>query len=129
MTRAFDAPRQLIFEALTAPELIKRRMLGPDGWKLLECQVDLRVGGALRFLWRDAEGSDLQMTGCYRELDWTDGESLVTQSLREENDVTTLVTSIRYPSRRVRDFALQSGMANGVASCYDALADLLPSIA
>ncbi len=51
-TRTFDAPRQIVFEAMTKPELMKRWFCGPDGWTLDVCEVDLRVGGKYRYVWR-----------------------------------------------------------------------------
>ena len=90
MTRVFNAPRQLVFKALTTPELLKRWLHGPDGWELVECQVDLRVGGVYRYLWRSTEGAEMGMGGTSREIvaperivttelfdqGWTGGETL-----------------------------------------------------
>src|SRR5688572_1439218 len=90
MTRRFDAPRALVFEALTTPELL-RRWYGPDGWELVVCEIDLRVGGAWRFLGRTQEGREVGQYGTYLEVepserivqterweDWDPGETLVT---------------------------------------------------
>ena len=52
MTRVFDAPRGLVFDALTKPELVKRWLLGPPGWAMPVCEIDLKVGGAFRYVWR-----------------------------------------------------------------------------
>ena len=69
MTRVFDAPRRLVFDALTQPALIQRWLLGPDGWTMPVCEVDLRVGGAYRCVWRrDADGTEMGMGGVYREV-------------------------------------------------------------
>ena len=80
MTRLFDAPRQLVFDALTKPELFTRWLLGPPGWSLPVCQIDLKVGGASRFVWRSAQGTDMGMRGVYREI--TPPERIVHTELR-----------------------------------------------
>src|SRR5690349_13726980 len=67
MTRVFEAPRHLVFDALTKPELLKR-WFGPHGWTLVECEIDLRVGGAWRFLSRGPNGQVMGMRGVYREI-------------------------------------------------------------
>lgn len=63
MTRVFDAPRSLVFDALTKPELFKRWLLGPPGWSLPVCEIDLKVGGTSRFVWRGPDGTDMGMRG------------------------------------------------------------------
>src|SRR6266550_9600996 len=100
MTRVFDAPRRLVFDALTRPELLKR-WFGPRGWSLVVCEVDLKVGGAWRFVLRGPDGRDMGMRGVYRELTPPDrsvhmesfddfpGESQVTTLLTEQSGKTT----------------------------------------
>jgi uncharacterized protein YndB with AHSA1/START domain len=143
MTREFDAPRHLVFEALTRPDLLKRWLYGPEGWSLAVCEVDLRVGGAYRYLWRHGDGREMGMGGVYREIvpperlvatelfdeDWTGGETLSTAVLSERDGRTTLTTTVRYSSREARDAALKTGMEQGVAASYDRLAGMLASIA
>src|SRR2546430_2321535 len=69
MTRVFDAPCQLVFDAHTKPELVKRWLLGPPGWSMPVCEIDLRVGGKYRFVWRhDRNGTEMGMGGVYREI-------------------------------------------------------------
>ena len=68
MTRAFAAPRTLVFDAFTKPELVKRWLLGPDGWSLPVCEIDLRVGGTYRYVWRHTNGQEMGMGGVYREI-------------------------------------------------------------
>src|SRR5262245_49332205 len=68
MTRVFNASRGLVFDALTKPELIRRWLLGPDGWSMPVCEVDLRVGGSLRYVWRNAAGQEMGMRGVFREI-------------------------------------------------------------
>ena len=69
MVRAFDAPREMVFEAWTTPALVKRWLLGPSGWSMPVCEIDLRIGGRYRFVWRrDSDGSEMAMGGVYRDL-------------------------------------------------------------
>ena len=139
MTRFFDASRSLVFEALTKPELLQRRLLGPDGWSMPVCEVDLEVGGRYRFVWRDGEGNDMATGGVFREVvapkrfvatekfeqPRYPGEALVTNALVEPDGATTLTLTIRYSSKGTRDGVRKSGMEHGVARSYDRLADLL----
>jgi uncharacterized protein YndB with AHSA1/START domain len=136
MTRVFDAPRRLVFEAFSKPELLKR-WFGPRGWSLVVCEVDLRVGGGFRFVLRGPDGRDMGMRGTYREIvppersvhvesfDDYPGESLVTAVFTEQGGKTTLTVTVQYASREVRDAVIQSGMEHGAAESYDRLAELL----
>jgi uncharacterized protein YndB with AHSA1/START domain len=136
MTRVFDAPRHLVFDAFSKPELLKR-WFGPRGWSLVVCEVDLRVGGGFRFVLRGPDGKDMGMRGVYREIvppersvhmesfDDYPGESQVTAVFVEEGGKTTLTTTVLYPSKEVRDAVIQSGMEHGAAESYDKLAELL----
>jgi uncharacterized protein YndB with AHSA1/START domain len=140
MTRVFDAPRNLVFDAFSKPELLKR-WFGPRGWSMVTCDVDLRVGGGFRFIMRGPDGKDLGMRGTYRELAPPDrsvhvesfddypGESQVTATFVEKDGKTTLTATILYPSKDVRDIVIKSGMEHGAAESYDKLAELLPAIA
>jgi len=140
LTRVFDAPRTLVFDAFTKPELIKR-WFGPRGWSLVVCEVDLKVGGTWRFVLRGPDGNDMGMRGVYREIAAPDrsvhtesfddfpGESLVTTLLVENRGKTTLTATVRYPSPEVRDAVITSGMEHGAAESYDKLAEYLASIA
>lgn len=141
MTRVFDAPRHLVFRALTTPELVQKWLLGPPGWTMPVCEMDLRVGGAYRFLWRGADGAEMGTRGVFREIapperfvateqfdkPWYPGEALVTYLLVEQGGKTTLTLTVLYASREARDGVLKSGMERGVATSYDRLADLLAS--
>jgi uncharacterized protein YndB with AHSA1/START domain len=138
LTRVFDAPRQLVFEAFTRPELLKR-WFGPRGWSLVVCEVDLKVGGGFRFVLRSPQGKDMGMRGVYREIvppersvhmesfDDFPGESQVTAVFVEQAGKTTMTATILYPSKEVRDAVIQSGMEHGAAESYDRLAELLAS--
>jgi uncharacterized protein YndB with AHSA1/START domain len=140
MTREFDAPRHLVFDAFSKPELLKR-WFGPRGWSLTVCEVDLRVGGGFRFIMRGPDGQDVGMRGVYKELappersvhmesfDDYPGESQVTSVMVEQNEKTTLTVTVLYPTKEIRDMVAQSGMEHGAAESYDKLAELLSSLA
>src|SRR5882762_6535718 len=68
MTRVFDAPRGLVFDAFTKPELVRRWLLGPSGWTMPVCEIDLRVGGRYRYVWRKPGVPDMGMGGVFREI-------------------------------------------------------------
>src|SRR5437660_1480173 len=136
MTRVFDAPRRLVWDAFTKPELLKR-WFGPRGWSLAVCEVDLKVGGGFRFVLRSPDGQEMGMRGVYRELAAPDhsvhmesfddypGESQVTAVFAEQGGKTTLTATVLYASREVRDAVIKSGMEQGAAESYDKLAELL----
>jgi len=140
MTRVLDAPRKLVFDAFTRPELVKRWLLGPPGWSMPVCEIDLRVGGKYRYVWRnDSDGTEMGMGGAYRDIvvperlvtterfdeAWYPGEAVGTLVLVEQHGLTTVTQTMRYESREARDAVLKSGMEKGVAASYDRLADLL----
>jgi len=142
MTRVFDAPRQLVFDAHTKPDLVRQWLLGPPGWSMPVCEIDLRVGGKYRYVWRhDRDGTEMGMGGVYREIvpperivntekfdeAWYPGEAVDTLVLAERGGRTTLTLTVRYESRDARDAVLKSGMESGVAASYDRLAELLAS--
>jgi uncharacterized protein YndB with AHSA1/START domain len=136
LTRTFDAPRRLVFDAFTKPLLLKR-WFGPRGWSLVVCEVDLRVGSGFRFVLRGPDGRDMGMSGVYREIvppersvhtesfDDYPGESVVTAVWVEEGDKTTLTAAVLYASQEVRDAVIKSGMEHGAAESYDRLAEIL----
>jgi uncharacterized protein YndB with AHSA1/START domain len=141
MTRVFEAPRGLVFDAFTKPEHIAQWMLGPEGWTMPVCEVDLRPGGAWHFVWRNDDGAEMEMTGVYREVarperlvnterwggDWP--ETVNTMVLTEDGGRTTASTTMRYPSMEARDAATETGMKHGVDRSFDLLDDLLRSLA
>ena len=143
MTRVFNAPRKLIFDAWTKPELVKRWLLGPPGWTMPVCEIDLRVGGAYRFEWLSQDGTTMGMGGVYREIvfperivstqlfdqDWTGGETLGTLLLVEREGKTTLTNKVLYATREARDGALRTRMAEGVEAGYARLDEMLKSMA
>jgi len=139
MTRVFEAPRNLVFDAYTKPELLKRWLGVFGGYSMPVCEVDLRVGGTYRFVWRGPDGAEMGVRGVYREVvrperlvhtekfdeAWYPGESLITTVLAEQGGKTTLTVTMRYESREARDTVLKSPMESGVAQSYDKLAELL----
>jgi uncharacterized protein YndB with AHSA1/START domain len=142
MTRVFNAPRKLVFDAMTKPELLERWFFGPPGWTLAVCQIDPRVGGGYRYVWRGPEGAEMGMRGTYREFvppervvqtecfdqPWYPGEAVGTMTLVEQNGKTTLTLTILYESKATRDAVLQTPMEHGVAAGYDRLEELLVSM-
>ncbi len=140
MTRVFDAPRNLVFDAFSKPELLKR-WFGPRGWSLVVCEVDFKVGGKWRFVLRGPDGREMGMRGLYREIappertvhletfDDYPGESIVTAVFVEQNGKTTMTATVLYESQQVRDAVIKSGMEHGAAECYDKLAEYLASAA
>lgn len=144
MTRDFHGKRERVFQALTKPELLKRWMYGPDGWELADCVVDLRVNGAFRYVWRHANGREMAMSGVFREItppsrlvttesfefgcDAQSGEQVVTTVLTESDGITTLTTTVLYPSKDARDAALQSGMQTGLEISYDRMAEIVRTL-
>ena len=139
IARSFDAPRALVYRAYTEPALLKRWLLGPDGWVLAVCQLDLEVGGAYRYVWRNAEGTEMGMGGVFREIvpgrklvctekfdqAWYPGEGLVSTVLADDGDRTLLTTTVRYESQQARDLVLKSGMERGLQASYDRLEQVL----
>jgi uncharacterized protein YndB with AHSA1/START domain len=138
MTRVFNAPRRLVFDAWTKPELLRRWLGVRAGWTMAVCEVDLRVGGSYRYVWRGPDG-DMGMGGVYREIvrperivctekfddPWYEGEAIDTLVLVEADGKTTVTTTVTYVSREVRDAVLKSGMASGVGESYDKLDEVL----
>ena len=142
MTRLFDAPRALVFEAMTRPEHIRNWWgnLGP-GYSVPVCEVDLRIGGKWRFVNRTPKGEEAAFYGEYREIDppgrvvfteifepYPDAVSTVTALLTDEQGKTRLTATVEYPSREVRDMVRSSGMERGAALSYDRLEDVARSL-
>jgi uncharacterized protein YndB with AHSA1/START domain len=138
ITRVFDAPRQLLFEAMSKPEHIKRWWgILDKGYSVPACEVDLRPGGAWRFVNRTPRGEVVAFYGVYREITppermvfteifepFPDSESVVTAVFTEENGKTRLTLTSLYPSLEVRDMVLKSGMERGAAISYDRLEEV-----
>ena len=143
ITRAFTAPRPLVFRAFTSPELLPRWMLGPPGFTMPVCEVDLRVGGRFRYVWRKPSGTEMGMGGRFVEVtppvrlvhveifdeDWTGGETQVTTDFDEADGVTTVTMTVRYASKAARDGALATGMTTGMSASFLQLEQLLATLA
>jgi uncharacterized protein YndB with AHSA1/START domain len=140
MSRAFDAPAALVYEAYTTPALVKRWLGVFGGWELAVCEMDVREGGTYRWVWRNAaQGKEMGAGGVFREVSapdrlvcterfddpWYAGEALNTVTFVEANGRTTMTSTMRYESTEVRDSVLRSPMETGVAKSYDALAEIL----
>src|SRR5437016_556660 len=134
VTRVFDAPRRLVFDAFTKPEMIKNWMLGPDGWSMPVCRMDVRPGGAYRWVWqKGADGTQMAVFGEFcgvaaperlvhtEQFDppWYPGVAEITTRFAEAGGRTTVTLSIVYPSQEIRDGAIKSGMESGMAKSYD----------
>jgi uncharacterized protein YndB with AHSA1/START domain len=141
VTRVVDAPRRLVFEAHTNPAHLPHWMLGPEGWTMPVCEIDLRPGGAWHFVWRKSDGTEMAMRGVYQEVvpperlvsteSWGDDwpETVNTLLLSEQDGKTTITSRILYPSKEARDAALKTGMQDGMSQTYDRLAEYLATMA
>ncbi len=141
MTRVVEAPRSRVFEAWTSPDQVPHWMLGPDGWTMPVCEIDLRPGGSWRFVWRRADGTEMAMHGVYREVrpperlvstenwggDWP--ETLNTVVLTEKDGRTTITMTILHPSKAARDAAMQTGMKEGADQSFARLEERLRTMA
>lgn len=137
LTRLFDAPPQLVFDAMTKPEHVRRWWgLCDDLHSVPVCEIDLRPGGAWRFVARGPNG-DAGFHGVYREITaperlvfteifdpYPEVESVVTQVLTQESGKTRMTLTCVYPSLQVRDMVLKTGMEHGAAISYDRLEEV-----
>jgi uncharacterized protein YndB with AHSA1/START domain len=142
ITRQFAAPRDLVFEAHAKPEYVRRWLLGPGGWTMPVCEIDFRVGGKYRYVWRHADGREMALSGVHREIvtperivvtqtfdeDWTGGETVGTLVLTEKGGRTTLTNTVLYTSAAAREAALKTGMTDGMEQGYARLDGVLASI-
>lgn len=140
ISRTFDAPRTLLWEVWTDPKHVPQWMTGPEGWTMPVCEIDLRPAGSWHFVWRKANGTEMAMTGEYREVkpperlvstekwgpEWP--ETINTVTFIEKGGRTTVDTTILYPSKEARDAALGTGMKDGSNISYDRLTDYLRSL-
>jgi uncharacterized protein YndB with AHSA1/START domain len=145
VTRTFRAPRKLVYEAYTKPELMRRWLLGPPGWTMPVCEMDVRVGGRFRWRWRsDEDGKEFGFEGEYLDVQpaallrntesFDSGDiggsmgekpAVVTVRFDERSGTTTLTTLIEYASKEDRDAAMSTGMTDGMESSYKLLDELL----
>lgn len=141
MTRVVDAPRRIVFDALSNPKHVPNWLTGPDGWTMPVCEIDLRPGGAWRYVYRKDDGSEMTLQGSYREVapperlvateswgpQWP--ETVNTTVLTESDGQTTITITVRYPSKAARDAALQTGMKEGMDQGFARLDALLDTLA
>ena len=148
MTRVFNAPRRLVFDAWTKPELLAR-WLGPRDWTMPVCEIDLRPGGSYRYVLRGPDGSEMVMRGVYREVvpperlvstesfegftevGWRpEDETVITALFAERDGRTTWTATVLYPSTEIRDAALGLEPAwTGAGESYNRLAEILEELA
>jgi uncharacterized protein YndB with AHSA1/START domain len=143
ITRSFDAPRMMVWDAYTRPELVKRWLGAMPGWSWAVCEMDVREGGRYRWAGRGPDGAELALGGEYLEVvpgerlvsterydqQWYEGDAVGTVEFTESQGRTVLVTTLRYASKQVRDAVLQSPATSGMESGYLVLDELLASIA
>ena len=141
MVRKFDAPRQMLFDAFTRPELVPQWLTGRPDHTMPICEIDLRVGGAYRYVWRGPDGFEMSSQGVFREVtppervvaterfepSWYEGENVNTTTFEEADGQTIVTLRIQCGSKEVRDTMMQSGMDRGVAYSYDRLETMLAS--
>ena len=141
ITRSFDAPRMMVWDAYTRPELVQRWLGQMPGWSWAVCEMDVRVGGRYHWAWRGPDGAEMAVGGEYREVvpserlvstekydpAWYEGEAVGTVEFRDAERRTVLVTTLRYASKAVRDAVLQSPATQGMEMGYAMLDELLAS--
>ena len=145
VTRSFKAGRPLVYRAYTDPALVQRWLLGPPGWSMPVCEMDVRVGGRYRWRWRSDEGTrEFGFAGTFREVtppsklvhtesydpgtigdDYPAGEAIVTVTFTEDRGVTRVTTLIDFGSKEARDAAVATGMTDGMEQSYQLLDALL----
>ena len=142
ITRVFNAPRRLVWDAYTKPELLRRWLTGPPGWSFAVCESEGKVGGKYRYVWQGPNGEIMGMGGVIREIvppermvatekfdqPWYPGEAIGTIVLSEQAGKTTLTQTILYESQEARDAVLRSPMEQGLGMSYDRLAELLATL-
>lgn len=134
LRRSFEAPRKAVFDAFTRPEIVREWLWARDA-PMTVCEIDLKVGGSMRYVWRLANGKDMGMSGVFVEIvppertvhtevfdeDWTDGEATVTTTFSERDGRTTVDMRIEYRTGKVRDTVLDTGMVDGIEEAYGRL--------
>jgi uncharacterized protein YndB with AHSA1/START domain len=146
MTRTFNAPRRLVWDAMTKPDLLPRWLFSPPGWTMTMCKGEPRVGGAYRWEWSDDKGNTaLVIHGVFREVNPPErivhtevmemgcggpvGELLATIELTEKGGATHMRITLSFDSKRARDGALASGMERGMEAGYKTLDAMLAAAA
>lgn len=140
ITRIFDAPRRIVFDAYTNPDHLQQWLLGPEGWTMPICEMDARPGGSWRYVWRKDDGTEMAMAGTIREYvpperlvtteswgpEWP--ETVNTTTFAETGERTAVTLTILYPSKEARDAALETGMKEGMNQSFIRLDTLLQTL-
>lgn len=137
VTRTFDAPPELVFECHTKPDYVRQWLLGPPGWSMPVCEIDLRAGGRYHYVWHnDVDGTEFGVQGEFREIaaprkivnvetmDGVPGKATCTTTFEPSGDGTLFTLTMRFESKELRDGALESGMTGGMSMSYDRLDDM-----
>jgi uncharacterized protein YndB with AHSA1/START domain len=145
VTRTFNAPRILVWDAHTKPELVQKWMLGPPGWIMPVCEMDVRAGGKYRWRWRsEANSKEFGFHGTFKEVEapsrivhdeyYDPGDiggampsndpAWITLELSESRGITTLVSTMRFASKEARDGAYSTGMTDGMEIGYARLDEM-----
>src|SRR5262245_5705437 len=144
VSRSFKAPRELVYKAYTTPSLVQRWLLGPPGWTMPVCEMDVRVGGKYRWRWRsDTDGKEFGFHGTFREVDpprrivhmeyYDPGDvggdmgngALITVELTEADGITTMRALMDFGTKAARDAAMSTGMTEGMEVSYQLLDGVL----
>ncbi len=140
--RSFPVPRQVVFDCLTKPDLLKAWMMVPEGWNFIECKVDLRVRGKFRFVWQNADGIKMGVGGVYKSIQApeklvntelveggpSEAETVATIILEESNGKTLMQSSVKYTAKQIRDKAYDGSLEAGLAISYNRLEALCLSL-
>lgn len=135
ISRSFHAPRSVVFDAMSKPELMKNWFHGPPGWTLTTCTMDLRPGGSYRWVWTNEKGHEMGMGGSIIDVAppermvttekfdqaWYPGEAMNTLVLTEKDGVTLMSLTVEYGSKEARDGVLASPMESGMEASYTRL--------
>jgi uncharacterized protein YndB with AHSA1/START domain len=145
VTRSFKASRALVYRAYTEPDLVTQWLLGPPGWSMPVCEMDVRVGGRYRWRWVSHDNAqEFGFNGTFREVEpgsrlvhteaydpgsvgggYPGPEAIVTVTFTETAGVTTVTSLIDFGSKEARDAAVKTGMTDGMEQSYQLLDQLL----
>lgn len=133
-TRNFKAPRKLLWDVHTKPELVKRWLTGPDGWDMPICEIDFRVGGKWRYGWAQKGRESFEMHGVFREIvphekfvhteNYQGTEAVSTTEFRDEGKGSHMTLTLLFPSKDARDGALKTGMETGMERGYERIEEM-----
>lgn len=140
ITRSFNASPRIVFEAMTKPEHLVR-WYGPDGFTVIHCEADLRVGGLFRIVQRAPDGSEFGFRGVHREIivptrrvySWIfepmpDKEAVITETFEDRSGQTAFAARMLFATEEDRDGYLSTGASEGGAQAYDRLDEALAAM-